>query len=249
MVVGLAAVLVRFELISIDARAEVRAFGICAHLRAQAWRIAFVQVLAGKSIFSELFSRWANANGSKRSFLTAVRALTVLMLTLSKIAAFAFVSAVRTISHVVAHRSHVDAASCDSRTLPLTDRASEWRRNASVFMRLIRIVTAVVFSIANVGFEDALRVLALEEVVRARNRSAVEFIRMIVAIVGSIAMPRNRNADAGGLASEVLFLIALVRLHRGTAQLVRSVIAIRNSVALVRLFDTLPQVCALELVR
>jgi hypothetical protein len=160
------AVLIRLENVSIGTRAKVRAFSVCAHLRAKSWRITFVQILARESIFGEFFARRANANRSERSFLTSVCALTVLMHALSEIASFAFVGSVWTISDVVANRCHVDTTRGDSWTLPLTDRASEWRCNASVFVRLIRVISAIVFAIANVSFEHALGVLALVEVVR-----------------------------------------------------------------------------------
>lgn len=62
-------------------------------------------------------------------------------------------------------------------------------------------------------------------------------------------MPSNRNANARSLAPEVLLLIALIRLHGGTAEFVGSVITVGNAVALVCFLHALSQVGALELVR
>lgn len=171
------------------------------------------------------------------------------MLTFSEIASFALVGTVWTIGDVVAHGSHVDASSGDSRALPLTDWTSERWCNTSVLVRLVGVVAAVVFSVTNVGLEDALGIVTLEEVVRARYGSTVLLVGMIVAIVGAVAVPSNRNANAGGLTSEMLFLVALIGFHRGTAELVRAVVTIRYSVALVGLLDTLTQVSAFKLVR
>lgn len=84
----------------------------------------------------------------------------------SEITSFALVSSVRAVGDIVADRSHIDATGSDAGTLPLSNRATEGRRHTSVLVRFIGIVAAIVFSVANVCFEDTFRVLTLEEVIR-----------------------------------------------------------------------------------
>lgn len=79
MVDSLAAVLVGLEQVSIGTGAEVRSLRVGTLLRAESRRKAFVQVLAGETIVGEFFTRWADADGSKRSLLTAISTLSVLV--------------------------------------------------------------------------------------------------------------------------------------------------------------------------
>jgi hypothetical protein len=72
---------------------------------------------------------------------------------------------------------------------------------------------------------------------------------VIIAVVGAVTVPSDGNAYARSLAPEVLLLIALIRLNGGTAELVGAVVTVGDAVALVVLFDTLPQVRTLELIR
>lgn len=134
------------------------------------------------------------------------------------------------------------------RTCPLTHWTSKWRRYASMFMWLIWIISTIISSITDISLKDTLSIFAFEEVIRACYGTTFLLIRMIIAVIRSITMPCNRNANSRCLTAEVFLLITLIWLNRWTSKLVRSIITVRDSVAFVILLYTLPKVCTLELI-
>lgn len=125
----------------------------------------------------------------------------------------------------------------------------QWRLRACVLNSLIRTVTAIVFTVTDISLEHAFVVVALVEVVRTCNLTTIVLIAVIVAVLGAITTPSDRYTDSRRLALEVLLSIALIRCNRRTAQLIASIITVRYAVTLVRFFDALSKVGALELRR
>lgn len=118
-----------------------------------------------------------------------------------------------------------------------------------MFDALIRTVATVIASIADVRFVNATRIATLVEPVRACNPATLLFIRMVVAIVRTVAVPSDRYADARCPAPKVFLLVALVRFDRRATELIASIITVRDAVTFVRFLNALTQVSALELVR
>lgn len=162
------------------------------------------------------------------------------MLALSEIATKAFIRSIGTVFNVVANRSKINAAPGNSGAGPLSMRTPQRWSNAGMLSTLIRSISTVVLTVADVRFVNALGVLTLVEVIRTCDLSAVLFIRVILAVVRSIAVPRDGDANSGRLTPEVLLQIALVRFHRRTAEFITSIVTIRYTIALVGLFNALP---------
>ena len=101
------------------------------------------------------------------------------------------------------------------------------------YLALVTSVTAVVHAVANKGAKDALVVLTLEVAPLAVDDAArVGLVTLVLAVGRAIAVPTLRDADAAGLAPELLLRVALVGRYLRTAQLVTAIIAVRDAVAL-----------------
>lgn len=161
------------------------------------------------------------------------------MLALGQIASLSFISSVGTIGCTVTDRGQVNAAVRYAWTRPLAMRALQRRFGAGVLDALVRSIAAVIFTVANVGFEHALVVVTLVEVVGTRDLATVILVRVIVTVLGAVAAPCNRYADARRLTLEVLLTVALVGGDRGTSELIAAVVAVWDAITLVRLLDAL----------
>ena len=102
--------------------------------------------------------------------------------------------------------------------------------------------------VADHRVDDAARVVAPEIVLAAVDRPASgRFVRPVLAVLRPVAEPRARDADAGAGAVELFLLVALVRREGRAAHFVRSVVAVGDPVALVRLVHALLAVRAFQL--
>ena len=146
------------------------------------------------------------------------------------------------IGHMVAH------------AFPLVIRTGHLGCLACVLLcALVRAIATVVRSVADIRLKDAPAVVATKiaglTLAAANNCARVRFVRLILTVWRTVAMPRFRHTDPTCPTLKLLLVVACVRLQHGTAQFVRAVIAIGNPVALVRLVHALLEIGALELGR
>lgn len=151
---SLASVLVRLQFVAIDARALKALLEVVANLRAASGRVALVEVGAGDGVVGQHLALRAGADGARGRLLARVGAETGLVLALGQVAAGTLVRAVRAVRFAVAHGRQVHAAPAHAWTLPLARVASRNRWTARVTRVLVRIITAVVLSIANISLKN-----------------------------------------------------------------------------------------------
>jgi hypothetical protein len=150
MIDRLASVLVRLKFVAVDARALEALLEVVADLRAASWRVAFIEVGASDGVIGQHLALGAGADGARRRLLAGVGAEAGLVLALGQVAAGTLVGAVRAIWFAVAHRGQVHAAPAHTGTLPLAGVTTRNGRSARVTCVLVRVVTAIVLSIAYV---------------------------------------------------------------------------------------------------
>ena len=125
------------------------------------------------------------------------------------------------IGHMVAH------------AFPLVIRTGHLGCLACVLLcALVRAIATVVRSVADIRLKDAPAVVATKiaglTLAAANNCARVRFVRLILTVWRTVAMPRFRHTDPTCPTLKLLLVVACVRLQHGTAQFVRAVIAIGN---------------------
>jgi len=147
-------VLVGLKFVAVDTRALEALLEVVADLGAASWRVAFVEVSTGDGVIGKHFALGAGADGAHRRLLASVGAEASLVLALGQVAAGTLVGTIWAIHFAIAYRGQVHTAPAHTGTLPLARVATCYGRSARVTRVLVRVVTAIVLSIANVRLEE-----------------------------------------------------------------------------------------------
>jgi len=112
------------------------------------------------------------------------------------------VDVVGAVEVVVADHVGGDAHALEAGAGPLAGLARDLGRAAGVFRRLVGAVAAVVLAVADERLVDAVAVVTLEVVGLAVDAAtARRLVGLVLAVDGAVALPADRDADAGSLAS------------------------------------------------
>ena len=96
-----------------------------------------------------------------------------------------------------------DADTLKSGARPFSRLARKLWSCASLFSRLVGTIAAVVFAVADERLVDTLGVVTLEVVGLAVDGAAARWlVRLVLAVDSAVALPADRDADAGCLAPE-----------------------------------------------
>jgi len=115
-------------------------------------------------------------------------------------------------------------------------------------LALVTVVSTVILSVTNIGFENTLVIVTLV-VVRGTVDGATggRLITLVLTICRAITIPALGHTDATFLALELRVCVTLVGSQHWAALLVTAIVTVRDAIAFVRLMDTLLQIATLEL--
>jgi hypothetical protein len=188
------AIMLVFKDITFNTRTVVALFQVRAVLSTKTRRAAFVEILAHPRVgcIKHLSIR-TSAQSSIRRLNTSVRA--AVLVAVSIVTAKTFIGLIRTVVITITDLININAHPFKIRALPFSRRASDRRRLTTMLGRLVRSVTAIVFTIADKAFVNALFVVALEVIVGAVHRAAgAGLVRVVFAVRGAVAVPAGRDA-------------------------------------------------------
>ena len=191
-------------------------FQVGAALSAKAWWITFVKVLADPCVGGvKHFSGGTLAKRSNWSLDATIGAS--VPITINVVTARTFIRTIGAVQFIITDLLDVYTMSrLKTRALPFARSARSFRCTASVFGGFIRTITTIVFPITDIAFENTFFVVAFEVIIGAIHRSTrTGFVRVILAIRGSVTIPSLRNTDTGLFTFE-LFVRALIWRHTRT---------------------------------
>ena len=191
-------------------------FQVGAALSAKAWWITFVKVLADPSVSGvEHFSSGALAKRSNWSLDAAIGAS--VPITINVVTAGTFIGAIGTVQFVITDLLDVHAMSrFKTGTLPFSGSTRGIGCSAPVFGGFVGTIATIVLPITDIAFENTFFVVAFEVIIGAIHQSTrTGFVRVILAIRGSVTIPSLRNTDTGLFTFE-LFVRTLIWRHTRT---------------------------------
>jgi hypothetical protein len=105
---------------------------------------------------------------------------------------------------IIADLVNGDADALKTGAGPFSGLARNLGSSAGVFAGFVGSVAAVVFAVADERLVNALGVVALEVVGLAVDGAAARrLVRLVLAVDGAVALPTDRDADAGSLTSVI----------------------------------------------